>query len=168
MKYLQRSRNWISIFVLAALIMTSFGIGFATPKAQACETGNEGLTPGWWKNHTDLWGDYYYPEFKIRWVYPGVMPYSSLNDLSMIDALNFNGGPGIEGAARILLRAAIAAALNADSDYVVYPVGISQLYNSVNEALAPGGDVTLADRETMLALADQLDAWNNLGVPGME
>jgi hypothetical protein len=74
-----------------------------------------------------------------------------------LEALSFKGGPGVGGAAQILMRAAVAALLNSTSSLVDYPLGTAAVISQVNVALAS------LDRDTMLNLASQLDAFNNLG-----
>ena len=67
-----------------------------------------GLTPGYWKNirkhewpagydDDDLFGDYFADD---------------MDGATLMDALKFHGGPGIEGAKRILARAAVACLLS--------------------------------------------------------
>ncbi len=63
------------------------------------------------------------------------------------------------GAESILLRAAVAALLNAADPLISYPLSTSQVIAQVNTAIASG------DRSTILALASTLDADNNLGCP---
>ena len=115
--------------------------------ASAC---TEGCTPGYWKNN-----------------YPGAWPVPNnplgvnLNGDSQpdtyLDALNYKGGTGVEGAERILLRAFVAAYLNSMAlpGYEPTPV-VNEIFTS---ALDSG------DRQTMLDAAAQLDAWNNVGCP---
>ncbi len=74
-------------------------------------------------------------------------------------ALGYPGGRGDVGAARILLRAAVAAVLNAEHPVINYPFTTSQIIAQVNSALATH------NRETILNLATQLDDYNNLGTP---
>ena len=77
----------------------------------------------------------------------------------MLQALSFQGGSGVLGAARNLLRAAVAALLNAASSEVDYPLSVAQVIQRVNAALASN------NRATILALAAELDALNNAGCP---
>ena len=138
----------------ALVLLALIGAMFATTPVSAC---TQGLTPGFWKNHTDKWVGYN----PIQLV--SVVFSSSPSDLNgdgnpdtLLDALRYKGGGGYEGAARILLRAAVAALLNAahpDIDYTT-PAWV---INNVNSALASG------DRSTMLDLASELDGYNNLG-----
>jgi len=82
-----------------------------------------------------------------------------LDNSTLLQALSFEGGSGTTAAARILLRAAVAALLNSASPDVDYPLSTAQVIAQVNAALASN------DRATMLALAAQLDQYNNMGCP---
>jgi hypothetical protein len=82
-----------------------------------------------------------------------------LDGMSLQSALSFGGGPDLEGAARILLRSAVAALLNAAQPGVDYPLTEAQIISQVDLALASG------DRSTIIDLAATLDALNNLGCP---
>jgi hypothetical protein len=82
-----------------------------------------------------------------------------LDNVTLLQALEFGGGPGTLGAARNLLRAAVAAVLNSAQPGVDYPLTTQDVINSVNAALASNS------RGTMLTLASQLDGYNNLGCP---
>ena len=88
------------------------------------------------------------------------MPNSfGLDNRTLLQALNFDGGSSTTAAARILLRAAVSALLNAASPDVNYPLTTAEVIAQVNAALASN------NRSTMLALASQLDSYNNLGCP---
>ena len=65
----------------------------------------------------------------------------------------------IDGAAEILLRAAVAAILNASHPDINYPREVSDIIADVNEALVS------SDREDLINLAKSLDEDNNLGCP---
>ena len=81
------------------------------------------------------------------------------NGSTLLQALEFGGGAGVSGATQNLLRAAVAAVLNAASPGVAYPRSRASIVAAVNSAIASG------NRDTMLALASALDADNNLGCP---
>jgi hypothetical protein len=122
--------------------------------------GNEGCTPGYWKNHTDAWeghdpGDLVGSVFTI----PGCLASCNLGSKTLLQALSFRGGSNNCGAAQILLRAAVAALLNASHSGVDYPRTEAQVIADVNAALAS------CNRSTILSLAEDLDADNNLGCP---
>ncbi len=121
--------------------------------------GNQGCTPGYWKNHTGSWPPTgYSPEQTVSGVFAQAALYPS-GPLSLLAALSFGGGPGVNGAAEILLRGATAALLNAAHPSVNYPRLTSAVIADVNNALAG------QNRDTMLSLAAILDADNNLGCP---
>jgi hypothetical protein len=80
-----------------------------------------------------------------------------LDATTLLQALEFGGGSGVDGASRILLRAAVAALLNSTSPDVDYPLTTAQVISQTNAALATG------DRDQILALASRLDGFNNLG-----
>jgi hypothetical protein len=122
--------------------------------------GEEGCTPGFWKNHLSAWSSTAYaPSQQVGSVFVLPSALSSLSQNSLLTALQGGGGPGQLGAAKILLRAAVAGLLNASHTSVDYPVTTSDLIAQVNSALAS------ADRATMLELATSIDDQNNLGCP---
>ena len=146
--------------VLVALVAVIATMTVA-PTAHAVGTGQEGCTPGYWKNHTDSWqeaapGDLFGSAYTSA--------RANVAGLTLHEALQGGGGSGADGAAKILARAATAAWLNAAHDDVGYPwrrVGPGEggrrgLVATVNAAYASGS------RATMLDLATRLDNDNNL------
>jgi hypothetical protein len=124
------------------------------------EEGTQGCTPGYWKNHTDSWaGTGYSPGQTVGSVFSGASAFPSLASQSLLQALQGGGGPGTLGAAKILLRAATAALLNAAHSGVDYTRTTAEILADVNSAL------TSNSRDTMLTLASELDGDNNLGCP---
>lgn len=122
--------------------------------------GDDGCTPGYWKNHTRSWaGTGLTPGQTVGSVFSGASAFPSLASSSLLDALQGGGGSGTAGAARILLRAAVAALLNAGHPGVEYPRTAAAIVADVNAALASN------NRSTMLALAGELDEDNNAGCP---
>jgi hypothetical protein len=122
--------------------------------------GNQGCTPGYWKNHTDSWPPTgYSPSQKVSTVFSQAAVYPALGNATLLQALDFAGGSDLQGAGEILLRAAVSALLNAAHPGVAYPRTVSQVVDDVNSALASG------NRDTMLILATALDADNNRGCP---
>ena len=117
--------------------------------------GNEGLTIGYWKNHTEDW-EVFTPGQTLESVFniPDVL---GLDNVSLLDALAFHGGSGVLGGARNLLRQAVGALLNSAHSGVDYPLTTAEVIAAVNAALASG------DRAVMLTLAGQLDDFDNLG-----
>ena len=80
-----------------------------------------------------------------------------IGDQTLLAGLSFQGGDSVGGAVETLIRAAIAAVLNAASPNVNYPQSVSDIVTAVNNAIASG------DRQTILGLAGTLDRDNNLG-----
>ncbi|WP_170319296.1 MSCRAMM family protein [Polyangium spumosum] len=115
----------------------------------------QGCTPGYWKNHLDSW-EVYLPGQKLGTVFIVPSSLSPLGGSTLIQALNFGGGSGLQGAARILLRAAVAALLNAAHSGVDYEFSTTEIITAVNVALA-------GSRNDMIELAELLDAANNAG-----
>jgi hypothetical protein len=131
---------------------------------KTCDTprGDQGCTPGYWKqpHHLDSWVGYD-PGQTVESVFDLPGSLGALGGMTLLDALDVSGGGGntIMGASRTLLRAAVAALLNASSPGVDYPMATAQIISDVNEALASG------NRNTILKLAGTLDGYNNLGCP---
>jgi hypothetical protein len=117
-----------------------------------------GCTPGFWKNCTIHWQlTGYNTGQSVSSVFTMGNCCASLGSSSLLGALDFGGGPDICGAARNLLRAAVAALLNASSPEVDYPFTSQQVITMVNAAFQS------CDRGTILTLASELDRDNNLG-----
>jgi hypothetical protein len=148
---------------VAVGLLSTTGVALAGPAA-AVNIGNEGCTPGYWKNHTTNWEEYSSGTlvgsvFDFSGAPSAVAAYA---DTTFEEALRLKGGSGLDGATQILLRAAVAATLNAAHEGLGYPLrrgGADGIFAQVNAALASG------DRQTMLDLARYLDSLNNLGCP---
>jgi len=117
--------------------------------------GDEGLTPGYWKNHLGSWYTYD-PNATVASVFTLPSALSTLGSDTLLEALHYNGGNKDIGAARILLRAAVAALLNAAHPEIDYPMTEAAIIQEVNTALTQG-------RTAMLDCKDILDGFNNLG-----
>jgi hypothetical protein len=130
------------------------------------------FTPGFWKNHTSDASSGH-----DAWVYTDYCPYDLVGDIfsntgpyasdTLLDALGYPGGSGVEGAMRNLLRHGVASLLNASfhesmgnpiGEFGVYPYDTSEIIDMVSSALGSG------DRTTMLDLASELDGYNNEGI----
>jgi hypothetical protein len=117
-----------------------------------------GCTPGFWKveQHHDSW-QVYSPNQLVSSVFTVPATSGIPANTTLVGALNFGGGPGVEGASQILLRAAVASLLNSTSSGVDFNLTTQQVIDQVNAALASN------DRSTIIALAGQLDGFNNQG-----
>jgi len=138
--------------------------------------GDEGCTPGFWKNSPGSWPDTAYATtdlvediFQYNNGVAHTIPESyfkgnpklklSHTD-TLMDALDYGGGDDNEkGAAKILLRAATAAILNATHSGVNYTRSADSIIMEVVDALET------KDRDIILTLATELDWDNNLGCP---
>lgn len=176
----------------AALVLaTGAFAGFAQSAGATANGDTQGCTPGYWKNHTSNWQEYtsattlshMLASLQITgghyvftdYTFPAKL--GTYGSTTMAAALALKGGPGVDGAAQILLRAATAAYLNAAYDVV--PGGSEGLFypyrrwqdTTINGVTYPGlrRSVTAAldslDRAAMLDLATALDNANNLGCP---
>jgi hypothetical protein len=122
-----------------------------------CEAG-AGCTPGFWKNCTIHWAATPYSvDQLVSSVFTLGNCCKDFGNSTLHRALSFGGGGGVCGAVRILLRAGVAALLNASSPEVSYPLTEPEIIASVNAALAT------CSRDPMIELAGELDRANNLG-----
>lgn len=117
-----------------------------------------GCTPGYWKNHPEAWVGHSTTDTlgSVFGLQPNQFTTVSPSN-TLMDALNYRGGSGTEGAAQILLRAASAAVLNEakfGNDYPPYATE-QELINAVKSAL------TSKNRDVMIELAEKLDYRNN-------
>ena len=115
----------------------------------------EGLTPGYWKNHPRSWVGFNTTDL-VGDVFDIPAQLSDLADDTLMQALNYGGGRDVIGAARNLLRIAVAAVLNAAHPNLNYPMALSDIIEDVNEALAS------LNRTVMGRLQATLDRYNNL------
>lgn len=121
----------------------------------------QGCTPGFWKQkqHLDSWAATgFSPNQTLESVFD-VPDSFGVDNVTLLKALSFNGNSSLTGAAKVLLKAGVAALLNSASPGVDYPLTTAEVIAQVNAALASG------DRNTMIALAEQLDAYNSLSCP---
>ncbi len=159
----------------AAVTPTTHDFGPATSGAAYSftfvNTPNQGCTPGYWKvpQHWESWPAPWVPNNALSDMFSEVLnlPYLTytvtfsddstvqMGSASQVQALNFQGGSTVQGKAEILLRAAVAAVLNADSPDVLYPLTSAQVIEKVNAALAS------KDPTIILNLGNLLDADNN-------
>lgn len=138
--------------IVAAVSLSFLTSAYATGEPQGC-------TPGYWKNHTDAWITYesYHSVMDVL-VFPPEL-YNEFAGVTIHQALSLKGGPGIEGAARILVRHSIAALLNVRHPDILYPIGKGEVKGLVNDAMAS------LNREHMLTIASFLMTQNELGCP---
>ncbi|MCA9726919.1 MAG: hypothetical protein KC729_04495, partial [Candidatus Eisenbacteria bacterium] len=122
--------------------------------------GDEGCGLGYWKNHHGSWGP--------TGLTPGdpvgasfVIPeeLAEMADDSLDDALRYPGGNGVDGAARLLLRDAVVALLNAAHPDVHFSLTSDEVASIVNDGLAS------LDRRTMQDARHDIGPSNGGGCP---
>ncbi|MGE5827380.1 MAG: hypothetical protein ACM30G_03335 [Micromonosporaceae bacterium] len=150
--------------------VTASGVGATTQakvddKASAtCEVpplaiAGEGCTPGYWKQqqHFDSWAPTglspTYTAGSLFSSLAGACP--ALASKTLLQSLQGGGGPAFCDKVRILIRAAVAAFLNAQHPDIDYPLTVQQILNDVNAAIASGNAKQVTD------LASSLDDDNN-------
>ncbi len=155
----------------AAALLAAVAMLLTLMPAQSAQAtlGDQGCTPGYWKNHTSAWPGGWTPDTALQTPFWFLNPneptlqnqtwddnYHSFASSSMHDALQGGGGSGLEGAATILLRAGTAALLNtASTDVSYFTVNQPQIVRMVRDALKT------QDRDAIIAAAERLDAANN-------
>jgi hypothetical protein len=111
-------------------------------------TGNEGGTPGFWKNNASKHG-------AVAWGPTGLLPSQKVNTVfssvtgaagnqTLLQALSAGGG-GLTA----LLRQAVAAILNALHPDVRYPLTAAQVKTLVNNAVTAGGSAIESAKNTL-------------------
>jgi hypothetical protein len=118
--------------------------------------GFEGCGIGFWKNHLNVWINYTSDQ-QLKEIFEFPTELEDLENSSLLEALKFKGGKGIEGKARILLKQAVAALLNAAHPDVNYSLNVSEIIIHVNDTLRS------LNTTEMLELKDVFDEYNNLG-----
>ena len=161
---MRKNSKMKTLCITSILFFTMLGV---TTTVSANGNGGDGgdpggLTPGFWKNHQEMWV-YFETDDEIGDVFVVPSELDELEDDSLLAALRYRGGRGPLGAARILLRAAVAGILNyeflaGDGGEFEYPMTLNEIQDAVNAALAS------LDRDEMLDLKDELDGYNNLGL----
>jgi len=156
-------------------------IGLVGISPASAHEDDAGCTPGYWKANAKKNGGDRWPDFvSTGTITPSTLltdevdnglpggPHKIVNtnglditNMTYLQALQLQGGPGLEGKEQIFLRAAAAAILNAyypDPD-LAYPIAAKDIIPYVNAVLATD------DPATIVAAANILDEYNNLGCP---
>ncbi len=152
----------LALRILAIALMVVMFVPVSPAGAITVGEGG-GCTPGFWKNHQGAWEEYS-PSDPISVLlldFPAELQH--LESFTLIQALNWGGGPTLEDAAKNLLKHTVTAYLNSAHDDVPFPFrrfgtgvgGRPSLQSLVSNALLS------LDRETMLDVKDTLDEANN-------
>lgn len=160
--------------VVAVLVLAVFALVPKLPAAQE----NEACGAGFWRNHLDTWKETVAVSPYTLNYEPYYVPYRTLQDAgyyvgglvnvpiphTLLSALSYKGGPGLEGAVRLMVRESVVALLNAshpDVNYGCFPGGTYGAINVVNYAINvaqyPNAE---ARRQAYLEVAAMLQACN--------
>lgn len=179
-----------ALLLLAACSQPTGELSFET---QNFSVGEAGCTPGYWKqeHHFGSWPETVDIRISVvpeEYETVDISPDTLLEDVfrsahlgankefydlnedgaadTLLDALQFKGGPGVAGPARILLRAAVAALLNEAEFGDSYGAStLLAVYGGVNIALDPNVANADPSRDDILALAKAMDIANNSNCP---
>ena len=121
--------------------------------------GDEGCTPGYWKNHTGKW-EGLAPNQTVESIFMNAMACpEELVGATLLQALKWSGGNEYCEMAQLLVHHALASALNALHSGVDHPMSYADIVMLTDLALA-SGDVVMVE-----AQKNVFDANNNLGCP---
>jgi len=102
---------------------------------------------GYWKNHLADWaGTPYSPSDLIGDVFASANAWPAIGGSTLLEGLGFPGGPGVDGAIRIVMRHAIAGLLNATHPDFAAPYTANEIIDMMNAAIDSN------DRQTILKL----------------
>jgi hypothetical protein len=121
-----------------------------TPPPTTPPPGQEGCTPGFWKNHPEAFPAPFTPATTLGSVFTGLP--ANYASLTFQQALGQGGGD-----LNALLRQAVAALLSATSPEVDYPLTADEVISLTNAAIASG---------IYEPTKDLFDQYNNLEAPG--
>jgi hypothetical protein len=148
---------------LAAGVLAGVGVATGTTTQTTPSTttpppkGDDGCTPGFWKNHPEDWQGFSTNQTLASVFNPAGL--GGLGSTTLLDALKFKGGSTVTAAKRILLRQAVAALLNSAHSGVDFELTTAQVVAAVNAALASN------NRSTILAAKNGLARLNERGCP---
>ena len=162
--------NWLAIYSGdSADASATTKCGDETLTVSTATAGDQGCSPEFWGDHPNLW-KVYSPDQRVRSVFTGFEP--ELGDLRLARAIDPNdtdanwaisgrhdrddsdGHGRLMQAQRSLLRAGVAALLNASNPGVDYALSVSQVTGQVNAAVAT------RDRDKITDLTEQLGTDN--------
>ena len=124
--------------------------------------GDEGLSPGFWKNHVNCWVGYD-PDDLFSDVFGVEITINSgkkdeITGPTLLEALRAKGGVNeVKGVYGALARQAVAALLNVAQPGVDYPNVEQAIIDAVKEAIEN------TDKSDAKPLKDMFDIYNNLG-----
>jgi hypothetical protein len=112
----------------AAIAVAAKGGGTTSIASNAAETqyGKPGgCTPGFWKNHPELWGD-----INPNATFDSVFGVKKFGSLTLLEAAGLGGG-----GYNALARHAVAALLNASNPHIDYGLSADEIIAMVQKAI---------------------------------
>ncbi len=157
MKIKHPGRARLLLALLVVVLAASVASTATEQRAQAWPIGTQGCTLGYWKTHTTAWVTYA-PTDTVGVTFNLTSAQTPYAGTTLLGALSFQGGTGVLGGERILLKQAVAGLLNASAglDYGATP---TQIINMTRNAILSG------NRDRMISLAHQFDIRNSVGCP---
>jgi hypothetical protein len=149
--------GFLTAGVLAGVGVATGTTSQTTPSTTTTPKGDEGCTPGFWKNHPEDWQGFSTDQALASVFNPAGL--GGLGSTTLLDALKFRGGSTVTAAKRILLRHGVAALLNSAHSGVDFELSSGQVIAAVNAALASN------DRATILRAKNRLARLNESGCP---
>ncbi len=96
--------------------------------ALSVNQGPEGCGTGYWKNHIAMWDSTVYDTAqRCAAVFPTAAGYPDVAASTLLEALRFRGGSGLEEKVQLLMRAAVTELLNALHPGVEFPLAIEEI-----------------------------------------
>lgn len=142
---------------LALALVVALSAAVALTVAATPAFATHGCTPGFWKNRgLVLYNENLTVGATIGHAAEGGIGAPFGGD-ALLEALQYGGGPGIDGARQIMLRAAVASYLNAS----LFPAGVWPGPTVEGIRLRTTDFYNEGTRAEMLAWATELDAYNN-------
>jgi hypothetical protein len=143
----------------------------------SCEVqpgGNEGLTPGYWKENAEKWDAVSWgptgedPDDKFNTVFDTDITIrikkETYSDPTLLQALSATGGVNpTKDVYDALARHCVAAKLNAEHPDIEYPLSASEVIDACHDAITTGTATIDGVDYTPQELKDLLDQYNNLG-----
>jgi hypothetical protein len=115
----------------------------------------QGCTADVWNGKPEWIGTGIAPGQKVKDTFSQSSRYGQIGNVTLRTALHFQGGGGVLGAAKALIREGAAALLNATDPALEYPYTRSQLIVRVNEALASNDSARMGELAALLREANE-------------
>jgi hypothetical protein len=130
-----------------SLIWVAAALWLPLPEPQGCPADV-------WNGRPEWTGTGVVPGQLIKDVFSESFRYGQIGNATLRGALRFQGGGGLLGAAKLLVREGVAALLNATDRSLEYPYTRSQVIVLVDEALISGDSTRMDELSALLREAN--------------